>query len=1029
VVPPAVPPEVEPILNALVSRYGHADGTLLFNTLAEGTHLRIPLLNAVFAGIQPHLAYLDLLKMKTATAGLLESGLIEGAEQVKGMPTPVLSRLVNVYIHSRLLLSDVFQTPDVPAKTLYEHDRVNPRALEALLAKELSKASAPTMGLAGGSASDLFLGLFCRTIGDIGEPRAIAAMLDLFETRMGTSTEEQAYFKLLCGLARYFSCSRGLPLDRSLSVVRIALFEKAMPSKDLVFILYDFFNDDRYQARQLTVLFSLVITCIRAFYPGRRHLIPVVLGLQKSFIRISRTEGSRYVKTIFQTFVDNPLLDLAPWVEEGARIIRKHGDASESAKAYFQRESDLSRRIWREIDSGIHVASVSARLQHFANAMAERPVQLRISGSSSEMEPSAAYYTDGESVFVPAYIKHRESRDDNYMVLLHSVVHECAHIEFGSFLSSMERYRDAARSMERLFPGQYERNKAALQRFAQKIRVKLVEAGFPAAIRLREERLSPLVRLLFHVRFPFVLRSLWNAVEDSRVNRLLYAKYRGFAKERAEVDAIDFEGVPEIATLDPLGRLLSALVQRVWFGKVKGEIGGQCLPYFDRMYRVMETFSGLETTDAYDSIITASEIFAILLDFLHTECPKLLSELLSVEELDFDYLGITTNPRNAALPLELEWYRQEMQAQGIETGDKSHFEDQLRARALENIRIGTGAALGQFQPPQLSRPFLYPEWDSERNCYIEDHCSLFQPQTLPKDEGTADNLSAQNPGFVTAVRRAFMAMKPQQVSETRGLDDGHEVDFDHYVDNLMDLSTGHQMDSNFYIFTEKRERSVASALVLDMSPSTRQQVQGMSIFQHQKYAAYVLAEALCSVGDRFGIYTYYDFGPPITLFFPIKELDERYSPRHIAALNRFQPATNGWSRFSVGLRHLIRKLRDTREKAKIIFFITDGLPSYYEGPSGRTEESMEYQVDGRNFQSSSPVRVLEVMLKPTRYVQAELRKVREEAALAGVHLFCITLDEASVPFMAETFGSSFIYLPDISHLANRLTQVFRTLTT
>jgi hypothetical protein len=997
--------------------------------MAEGTGLKAPLLRAMFAGVEPHLADLELPTMNPMVAGLLESGLIEGAEQVKGMPAQLIARLVSSYIQSRRILQEPSRPPDLPVKTIYEPDRINPRALEARLARELSKASAPDMGLDMGGAVDMFFGLFCRSIGDIGDPRAIASMLDLFEARMTTSAEEQAYFRILCGLARYFSSVRGISFERCLSAVRVALTEKAMPSKDLVFILYDFFNDDRYRARELVVLISLMLTCIRAFYPARKHLIPVILRLQKSFIRISRCEASRYVKTIFQTFVDNPVLDLSPWVEEGARIIRKHGDNSESAKAYFQRESDLSRRIWREIDSGIHVASVSDRLQHFVNAMAEKPVRLRISGSTTTADASAMYYTDGESVFVPEYVKYVESRDENYMVLLHSVVHECAHIEFGSFLTSTERFDDVAREMDRLSPGQYLRNHAALQRFAQRARERLVEAGFPAAVRLREERLSPLVRLLFHSRFPLLLRSLWNVVEDSRVNALLYAKYTGFAKERSRVEAIDFEGVPEVTTLDPVNRLLTALIQSVWYGKVKGEAGGQCLPYLEQMLRIMETFGAREISDTYDSIAAASEILVVLLDFLRTESPELLSELFSVEELSFEFLGITTNPRNAILPLELVWYREEMQARGLEPRENGRQEDQARARALEGIRVGTGASLGQFQPPKLSRPYLYPEWHAERNCYVEDHCALFLPHALPGDEGAPDDLPLRNPGYVTAVRKAFMAMKPQRISETRGLDDGHEVDFDLYVDNLMDLSTGHQMESNFYIFREKRERSVASALVLDMSPSTRQRVQDMSIFQHQKYAAFVLAEALSSVGDRFGIYAYYDFGPPATLFFPIKDLDERYSLRHVRILQRFQPAANGWSRFSVGLRHLIRKLRDSREKAKIIFFITDGLPSYYEGPTGRTEEATEYQVDGRNFQSSSPLPVMEVIEKPAAYVQADLRKVREEAALAGVHLFCITLDEASVQFMEQTFGSAFIYLPDISHLPNRLTQVFRALTT
>ena len=72
-----IPPEVEPILNALVTRYGATDGTLLFNSMAEGTGLKAPLLRAMFAGVEPHLADLELPTMNPMVAGLLESGLIE----------------------------------------------------------------------------------------------------------------------------------------------------------------------------------------------------------------------------------------------------------------------------------------------------------------------------------------------------------------------------------------------------------------------------------------------------------------------------------------------------------------------------------------------------------------------------------------------------------------------------------------------------------------------------------------------------------------------------------------------------------------------------------------------------------------------------------------------------------------------------------------------------------------------------------------------------------------------------------------
>jgi hypothetical protein len=1026
----AVPSEVRPILDALVSRYGATDGTLLFNALAEGTHLRIPQLRAAYAGIETYLADRDCPTVSAVAALLFASGLIEGADRVEGFPLPLLARLIHVFTGLSLSPPRTIRAPDLPAKTLYEPERVNPRVLESRLSAELAKASTPSMGLAEGrGAAALFQGLFCSTIGEIGDARAIAATLDLFEARMGGTAEEQAYFRVLCCLARYFSTVRGVPFHRSLSTIHLALSEKSMPSKDLVFILYDFFNDDRYKARHLAVLFSLVISCVKAFYPGRKSLIPSIMSLQKSFIRISHAERSQYVKAVFKTFVANPLLDLGPWVEEGARIIRTHGDASESAKAYFEKESDLSKRIWREIDSGIHVASVSFRLQHFMNAIAERTVLLRITDTPIIADSAATYWTDGETIFVPTYVKYVDNRDENFMVLLHSVLHECAHIEFGSFLENTGRFKEVAGAVDALFPGDYQKNRAAVTRFAQRVRERLAQSGFPAAIRLREERMTPLIRLLFHCRFPYLLRSLWNVVEDSRVNRLLYAEYGGFAKEREKVDAIDFASVPAITTLDPLNRLLSAFVQRVWFARVKGDMDRKSLPYFERMIRHTEAFRALPASDTYDSVRTAAEILAIVLQFLTAEFPSLAAELLRVEELDFSSLGIVSNPRNANLPLELQWYGNDMRAQGIGRQEAGRGENEVKTRALESIREGNGIALGQFHPPRLSTPFLYPEWDSERSCYSEDHCALFQSATPPHEPGVTDALASMNPGFVASVRRAFMAMKPQTLAETRGLEDGHEVDFDLHFDNLMDLSTGHPMESNFYIFREKKERSVVSALVLDMSPSTRQAVQGMSIFQHQKYAAYVLAEALDSLGDRFGIYTYYDFGPPATLFFPIKELDDRYSHHHVETLQRFQPARNGWSRFAVGLRHLIRKLRETREKARIIFFITDGLPFYYEGPSGRTEEVTEYTVDGRTIHSSTPVRVREVFAKSDDYIRAELRKVREEAALAGVHLFCITLEESSVPFMQETFGSAFIFLPDVTHLPSRLAQIFRALAT
>jgi nitric oxide reductase activation protein len=237
------------------------------------------------------------------------------------------------------------------------------------------------------------------------------------------------------------------------------------------------------------------------------------------------------------------------------------------------------------------------------------------------------------------------------------------------------------------------------------------------------------------------------------------------------------------------------------------------------------------------------------------------------------------------------------------------------------------------------------------------------------------------------------------------------------------------MEANYYVFREKQERSVVAALLLDMSPSTRHFVENRSIFEHEKYAAYLLAEAMESIGDRFGIYACYDFGPPLTLFFPIKELGDRYPQKQIQLLQRAMPPGWGWSRLAVGLRHLLHKLEGAEEKTKIVFFITDGRPVYFEDEVDEGKTSRTYQIDGRDVEVSRKVRVCRMISQPPHYVRADLQKVREEAVLAGVHLFCITLEEAAVKFMGKVFGSSLVYLPNPGLLPRRLLEIFRKVTT
>jgi nitric oxide reductase NorD protein len=399
-------------------------------------------------------------------------------------------------------------------------------------------------------------------------------------------------------------------------------------------------------------------------------------------------------------------------------------------------------------------------------------------------------------------------------------------------------------------------------------------------------------------------------------------------------------------------------------------------------------------------------------------------------QLDLTRLGVTTHERNATLQVEIESMRSLIKESMDGEIDIESMIEQRKAHEQFNAAVRKYADISAVQEiNNHTGLYLYPEWDIEKNCYINDHCILSELSLPPVNRRNQDNLRNRYSGFLESVKKAFLKMKPDSFVQHRGMDDGHEIDFDRYVDALMDFSSGNQMENNFYIFRERKIRSVLSGLVLDMSPSTDEEVEGGTIFLYQKYATYLLSEAMNIIGDPFGIFTFYDYGPSATFFYTLKDFSESYSSNHYKRLCSFKPSPRGFSRLSVGLRHIIGKMKEHEAKSKIIFFITDGFPCYFEDAIDRGETASVFYVDGtRRVEVDKPVPVVDAVYKRKHYVLHDLRKVREEATLAGIELFCITLDANSISFMEDVFGNALIYLPEISELPKRLLEIFRKTT-
>lgn len=1016
------------LLQSLVKRYGRETGGALYRRSIEASKDDTGSAIAMLTALTQDIPGKSAEKLSNCLEGFLESSFFENYRRAPVRDHAYLTTVLYYYLFFATRSWPRQGLSDASGRSIYYPEHLDFELLNLELHEKLKLPSPGKDDLA-----ELIL-LFAETMLSAPAPEgALKRFVLIVQQDLVRDIGNYSFYLLSFKLVIYFHIGRKVGMGRLLGFLELVSGSTPLSPRDMVPMLFDFYIDDRYDSKHLNILLSLMGTCITAFYPSRSVLIPRIMNLQKDFIRLSGSGSSRYLKIIFELFVENPHLDLTDWIEEGARIIRKHGDSSKSATAYFEKESDLSRNIWKEIDTGIHFDTVKRRLQIFIQAITEKKIILKENRRFPFSSNEDTYFTDGKSIYIPVYVNYVKNRDDNYTVLLHSVAHECAHIEFGSFIEDKTRYLLVSGRFKKLFPGIFQQKQQALMNHLHGIEEEFRHRGFDTKTENTAGG-SYLTRLLFHAELPLLLRDLWNVIEDVRVNARLYSHYQGFTRERERVLEIDFEHAIDITSL-PLGEnLLAAFIQRAVFRKIKGRVREDAKPYLRRIWDIFLSFESREGTDTYDSVLLGGRIYKIVFRFLENRQPELLTRLLTAngeEEADLFHLGIQITGRNSHVDSEIVRLRNLIAEAGGDSDPDESAEEESEIGEIQRtvekynyqdemlIEVGSGCEI-----------YSYPEWEYEKTCYLEDHCRLAEAPIPRWSEHDYLDIRSEYRGYLESVKRAFLRMKPQKFQDRHGMEDGNEIDFDRYIDCLMDLKSGHQMEENFFIFRERRERSVLSALVLDMSPSTRDVIQDSTIFRYEKTAAFLLAEAIDSLGDPFGIFSYFDFGREASIFFTLKPFDIPYSREHENLLLGFQPAVKGYSRLSVGLRHLIHKMQVYDSKSKIIFFITDGFPFYFEGTVDRGERSKVFHIDGtKEVVLDRPVPVLSILQKRTTYIKHDLSKVYEEAVMAGIHLFCITLDENSVDFMGEIFGTSLIYLPRISELPRRLIDLFKKVTT
>jgi nitric oxide reductase NorD protein len=285
---------------------------------------------------------------------------------------------------------------------------------------------------------------------------------------------------------------------------------------------------------------------------------------------------------------------------------------------------------------------------------------------------------------------------------------------------------------------------------------------------------------------------------------------------------------------------------------------------------------------------------------------------------------------------------------------------------------------------------LYPEWDFGRQHYRKNWCTMREKDVPPvHDDFPAEVLRKHGP-LVKHLRRAFEAMRDEHRLLKRQAY-GENVDFDALVEALAEARDGREMSERLFTRMHRAERDIAVLFMVDMSGSTRGWIN-----EAERESLILLAEALEVLGDRYGIYGFSGMTRKRCELYRIKRLDEPYNAEVKARISGIRP--QDYTRMGFAIRHLSRLLSETEARTRLLVTLSDGKPDDYNDYRGA-------------------------------YGIEDTRRALIEARRAGIHPYCITLDDQARDYLPHLYGpAAFTVVSEVRQLPFKVSDIYRRLT-
>ncbi|MBI5233734.1 MAG: VWA domain-containing protein [Deltaproteobacteria bacterium] len=300
--------------------------------------------------------------------------------------------------------------------------------------------------------------------------------------------------------------------------------------------------------------------------------------------------------------------------------------------------------------------------------------------------------------------------------------------------------------------------------------------------------------------------------------------------------------------------------------------------------------------------------------------------------------------------------------------------------------------LNEEEPGQASGEGIkYDEWDFRRGGYKKNWCSLYERDVYPGHDHYVSHVLRRYGGYVNILKKKFEMLKrePRTVRRQR---EGDDIDLDAVVEAYSDMKAGIHPGENFFMKLERHERNIAVLFLLDMSGSTKGWVN-----ETERESLVLMCEALEALGDRYAIYGFSGMTRTKCDYYRIKSFEDAYSDIVKKRISGIGP--KDYTRMGPPIRHSSFILKSIEARTKLLITISDGKPEDWDTYKG------DYGIE-------------------------DTRKALLEAREQGVHPFCITIDKEAGPYLRHMYGDvNYIVIDDVRKLPNRITEIYRRLTT